>query len=460
MSVLDSIFPDSKSGSKSCTTDNLVAVLLVDSKSGNILMSKSNVTNALSKDYVTWMQELTTGKNLFQILNDDDEEESSNSACNPQRWRDKLIINEDVIVPLKSRTRIERNIIHLSMKLLDNIEMNSQHEYIIAQIRSDAVAVSLSQQQQLQREMIAIADSAFDSVIMANEQGTIIFCNKSTEILFQWTREEMIGQNVSMICGGNHAEHHQSYIQSFLQTGHAQTMGIRREVSARKKDGTEFPVALGLKEILHDHGETTERCFVSYITDLSQTRRHEEEIECRERQSQALIDSSFDPIIQINEKGIITVVNEAAIHLFGWTRDEFIGSNISMICGGVHAERHDEYLLDYMATGQKHVIGQKRKVTARRKDGSEFPIELGVQQVKTLQGEYYFCGFIRDLTETNLMRFNMMKQQDLIKETFFEGGNRPVSAPNTPEHNASQPTVQTTRSGRPLRLRGMNSSVQ
>jgi PAS domain S-box-containing protein len=161
----------------------------------------------------------------------------------------------------------------------------------------------------------------------------------------------------------------------------------------------------------------------AYINDVSKLKEYEQELEYREREAQAMIDASFDPMILIDEKGIIHVVNESAIQLFGWERHEFLGCNVSMICGGDHGEHHDEYLQRYLATREKRVIGRKRKVPAKRKDGSEFSIEIGVEQVETQQGELRFCAFIRDVTETNLMKFNMRKQQDLIQDTFFGGDN-------------------------------------
>jgi len=390
-------------------------------------------------------------------------------------WRARLERQEEVVLnltPTSSNTNTATTTTEppaatftVSLQLLrDDDNDNAPKRYICAQLRSlkktTTKAWNRNRLNQLQQDMIHIADTSFDPVVMINEAGTIVFCNEATESLFQRSKDELMGQSMSILCGGGHGDQHQSYIQRYLQTGVAKKMGVRREVLARKADGTEFPVALGLKEIKHEHTPegTVERLFVSYMSDLSQIRQHEEELEFREREAQSFIDASFDPMIQIDETGIIQVVNESAVQLFGWSREEFVGSNVSMICGGEHAAQHDGYLRRYLQSGQKHVIGKKRKVPARRKDGSEFTIELGVQQVETMQGDLRFCAFIRDLTEANLMRANMMKQQDLIKDTFFGGGggahDESHSAPNTPTGGPS------TRSGRPRRLRGASSSIQ
>jgi len=147
----------------------------------------------------------------------------------------------------------------------------------------------------------------------------------------------------------------------------------------------------------------------------------ERELKHRETLMQGMIDASFDPMFQVDEAGIIRLVNDAAISQFGWTRDEFVGNNIAMICGGEHAARHDEYMKTYLTTGVKRVIGRKRKVPAVRKDGSEFDIELGIQEVVCADtGERVFCGYIRDLTQQIMDKKLLRKKDAAIHGKFFD----------------------------------------
>ena len=142
-----------------------------------------------------------------------------------------------------------------------------------------------------------------------------------------------------------------------------------------------------------------------------------------ERQAllQGMINASFDSMFEIDESGIIKVVNDSALAMFGYTRDEFIGSNISMICGGGEGPNHDMYMKRYLETGVSHVLGRKRHVKCRRKDGSEFDVELGVQEVPLTAsgGKKAFCGFIRDLTLQQKDKRALRKQQQLIHNKFF-----------------------------------------
>eukprot|EP00566_Odontella_aurita_P004143 CAMPEP_0113533402 /NCGR_PEP_ID=MMETSP0015_2-20120614/4587_1 /TAXON_ID=2838 /ORGANISM="Odontella" /LENGTH=1177 /DNA_ID=CAMNT_0000432455 /DNA_START=202 /DNA_END=3735 /DNA_ORIENTATION=- /assembly_acc=CAM_ASM_000160 len=117
----------------------------------------------------------------------------------------------------------------------------------------------------------------------------------------------------------------------------------------------------------------------------------------RRKISSSIVEASYDSLFVIDQEGTIEMVNEASVKEFGWTEEDFLGSNISMICGGGHGPRHHTYLKRYLETGEKRVMGVKgRKLFARRKDGSEFPIELGITETGGGKGQgRKFCGFVR-----------------------------------------------------------------
>ena len=238
--------------------------------------------------------------------------------------------------------------------------------------------------------LTSIIDTSLDPIFQINEEGVIQMVNECAISTFGWERDEFIGANISMICGGDHAAKHAGYLKRYLQTGETRAMGKKRELPARRKDGTEFPIELGLVEIFND--TTQERMFVGFLRDLTEIKR-------RERLSSGIIAAAFDPMFTINEKGIIEFANDAAVKEFGFKMDEFLGHNISMIVGSEHAPNHDKYIARYLETGEARVMGKKRPLKARRKDGSEFPIELGLAPVEEgYIGEgRLFCGFVRNL---------------------------------------------------------------
>lgn len=113
---------------------------------------------------------------------------------------------------------------------------------------------------------------------------------------------------------------------------------------------------------------------------------------------EAVINTAIDGIIIINEKGIIELINPAALDMFGYTEEELSGENVSTLMSNPHHDKHDGYINRYLETGQKRIIGIGREVAGLRKDGTLFPCRLSVSEVK-LKSRVIFAGFIHDLTE-------------------------------------------------------------
>jgi len=112
----------------------------------------------------------------------------------------------------------------------------------------------------------------------------------------------------------------------------------------------------------------------------------------------SILDTVPDAMIVIDEQGIMRSFSSAAQRLFGYEATEVIGENIKMMMPSPYRENHDGYLARYLKTGERRIIGIGRVVVGERKDGSTFPMELAVGEMKS-SDQRYFTGFIRDLTE-------------------------------------------------------------
>jgi two-component system, LuxR family, sensor kinase FixL len=117
-----------------------------------------------------------------------------------------------------------------------------------------------------------------------------------------------------------------------------------------------------------------------------------------EERLRAILQTAVEGIITIDEHGIIESMNPAAEQLFGWQAAEMIGQNIKLLMPAPYREEHDTYLSNYVRTGQARIIGLGREVVGQRKDGSLFPMDLAVSEVR-LEHRRLFTGFIRDITE-------------------------------------------------------------
>ena len=112
----------------------------------------------------------------------------------------------------------------------------------------------------------------------------------------------------------------------------------------------------------------------------------------------SILETAPDAIVVIDEKGLMLSFSASAERMFGYSEEEVLGENVSMLMPSPDRERHDGYLERYMRTGERRIIGIGRVLTARQRDGTTFPIELSVGEARINQRRV-FTGFIRDLTE-------------------------------------------------------------
>ena len=118
----------------------------------------------------------------------------------------------------------------------------------------------------------------------------------------------------------------------------------------------------------------------------------------REAHVQSILDTVPDAMVVIDERGIVQSFSPAAERLFGWSAEEVAGQNVKVLMPTPYREAHDGYLDRYMETGERRIIGIGRVVVGERRDGSTFPMELAVGEMKS-GGDRFFTGFVRDLSE-------------------------------------------------------------
>ena len=117
-----------------------------------------------------------------------------------------------------------------------------------------------------------------------------------------------------------------------------------------------------------------------------------------EQRLRAILNTAVEGIITIDERGAIESANPAAERIFGFREAELLGKNVKMLMPEPFRAQHDGYLSNYRETGQAKIIGIGREVVGQRKDGSTFPMDLAVSEVK-LARRRLFTGFVRDITE-------------------------------------------------------------
>ena len=172
---------------------------------------------------------------------------------------------------------------------------------------------------------------------------------------------------------------------------------------------------------------------------LARANRSAQDAAAREAHLQSILDTVPEAMIVIDERGIIQSFSAAAERLFGYAHSEAIGQNVKMMMPSPYREGHDGYLNRYLTTGERRIIGIGRVVVGERKDGSTFPMELAVGEMKS-SGRRFFTGFIRDLTErqqtearlqdlqSELIHISRLTAMGEMASTLAHELNQPLSA--------------------------------
>lgn len=132
--------------------------------------------------------------------------------------------------------------------------------------------------------------------------------------------------------------------------------------------------------------------------DIDEEKQVEEALRTRESHLRSILHTIPDAMIVIDGGGIMQLFSTAAERLFGWSEQEAIGQNVSILMPEPDRTRHDGYVARYRSTGDPHIIGIGRIVTGKRRDGTTFPMHLSIGEMQS-SGKPYFTGFVRDLTE-------------------------------------------------------------
>jgi PAS domain S-box-containing protein len=239
----------------------------------------------------------------------------------------------------------------------------------------------------------AVLDAAVDAIITIDERGLIDSVNPATERLFGYPAAEVIGRNVNVLMPPPYRDEHDGYLANYRATGQKKIIGVGREVVGRRKDGTTFPMHLAVSELkLGDR-----RMFTGIARDITELKRAVQQLQDSEARNRAILETAVDAIITIDERGVIESVNPSTERLFGYAAAELVGQNVKVLMPPPYRDEHDGYLANYLGTGRKKIIGIGREVVARRKDGTTFPIDLAVSEIR-LGERRLFTGIIRDLT--------------------------------------------------------------
>lgn len=240
------------------------------------------------------------------------------------------------------------------------------------------------------QRLAAVVESSADAIFSKDLDGTVRSWNQGAERLYGYAAEEIVGQSIRVTVPGDRAEEWRHAMARLARGEHVEQLETERV----HKDGRRISVMVTYSPIQDSVGKVVG---VSAIArDVSERKRAEATLRDREERLQAILHTAMDAIITIDYRGIIQSVNDAAERMFGYTAVEMIGQSVNMLIPTPYRKAHDGYLARYLQTGEKHIIDAIRETEAQRKDGTVFPVDLAVNEIKHLK---LFTGIHHDLTK-------------------------------------------------------------
>jgi PAS domain S-box-containing protein len=276
-----------------------------------------------------------------------------------------------------------------------------QIELSIASLRADdgrtfnVFMRDISERMQAQRKFEQFVEFAPDAIVGVGRDGTIVLVNAQVERVFGYTRGELLGQRIEVLIPERFGLAHAGHRDEFFADPGTRPMGAQLTLSARRKDGTEFPAEISLSSIETADGPLA----TAAVRDITERERMQTELATRERRTRQILETAHDAFISIDDTGTITDWNPQAEATFGWSRDEAIGRRLAdTIIPLAMREAHRNGLERFLKTGVPRVLGRLIELPAIHRDGREFPVELTISPLRTESG-YLFNAFVRDITE-------------------------------------------------------------
>jgi PAS domain S-box-containing protein len=270
---------------------------------------------------------------------------------------------------------------------------------------------------QMEGRYRGLLEAAPDAMVVVKPGGEIVLLNVQAEKQFGYRRDELVGKKVKSIIPEGFAERLIADGTRTAAEALAQQMGNGLELYGRRKDGSDFPIEIMLSPL-----ESAEGILVTAaIRDISVRKAAEKHLAQMEGRYRGLLEAAPDAMVVVSPSGEIVLLNVQAENKFGYSRDELVGQKVKNIIPEGFAERLIADALRSAEDALAQQIGTGIELTGRRKDGSDFPIELMLSPLESAEG-ILVTAAIRDITTRKQAEAHLLQNVEELKRSNEELG--------------------------------------
>jgi PAS domain S-box-containing protein len=255
-----------------------------------------------------------------------------------------------------------------------------------------------------------LLESAPDALIFVDDRARMLLVNAHTEAIFGYPRSELIGQSIDILLPERFRDIHRTHRADYMTAPSARLMGVGRELWGRRKDGSEFPIEVGLNTV-----ETSQGVIVACtIADISARREIEEQL----RYQAQLLAHVSEAVISTDMDGIIQSWNPGAEAIYGWKADEVVGQSVIDFLQTEYLEGSEQDALIQLAEQGRW----RDEVIQRRKDGARINIFSSVSFITDASGQNIgMVAVNRDITLRKRAEEELRQSQKRFAKAFQDG---------------------------------------
>jgi PAS domain S-box-containing protein len=264
-----------------------------------------------------------------------------------------------------------------------------------------ASIIDITERKKAEERLRLVVESAPNAMLLVNHEGVITLVNRQTEMLFGYDRKELVGGKLEVLIPSRFSGGHPAHRSKFFEDPQTRAMGAGRELFGKKKDGSEMQVEIGLNPIETNEGQMV----LASIIDITERKKAEERF-------RLVVESAPNAMILVNYEGVISLVNRQTETLFGYERNELVGSKLEVLIPSRFSDKHPDLRNTFFMRPQTRSMGVGRDLFARRKDGTEIQVEIGLNPIDTADGQMVLASII-DITERKIQEKTLKKQMEL-----------------------------------------------